>query len=314
MKSNSIRLGNVVASVLFAAVSALPAASQTVLSFTTSDGPNMPSGQIQQAGAEKVAEVTNGEVAIEFYWQQSLSKAGDNLDAIGDGLADLGQVIASRARGKMPLHYLTSTSVGSGDAAAVALAWNETREAYPELAAEAEAANLHYLYNYSIGPGVLIGNRTFASPEDFKGAPMRLNSHFSRTAAEYKWDVNPVRVLFPEMYQSLERGVVEGGAAYVSQLEPFRLNEVASHATVLDLGQHMHTVYMNLDTWNGLSAENQQAITATLPQLILDLAQSEVDTAAATVSKLGGDSTYPMEFVVVGEDKRSLWQDALMFS
>lgn len=62
-----------------------------------------------------------------------------------------------------------------------------------------------------------------------------------------------------DIYSSLERGVVDGAAWPVFGAMDYRWYEVASYMTRPTFGINNHSLFINLDTWNGLS-EEQQAI------------------------------------------------------
>lgn len=62
-----------------------------------------------------------------------------------------------------------------------------------------------------------------------------------------------------DIYSSLERGVVDGAAWPVFGAMDYRWYEVSSYMTRPTFGINNHSLFINLDTWNGLS-EEQQAI------------------------------------------------------
>ena len=137
---------------------------------------------------------------------------------------------------------------------------------------------------------------------------MRLSSHFRRAASEFGWNVNPARIHFPEMYTALGKGTISGGSAYLNQIIPRKLNEVARYMVVLDLGQHMDMGYMNQSVWEGLSDKARNALEASLPQLIVALAKAEIESAATAVERLAGDPKYPMDIYRLDETERAeLW-------
>ncbi|ODT66807.1 MAG: C4-dicarboxylate ABC transporter substrate-binding protein [Pelagibacterium sp. SCN 63-23] len=62
-----------------------------------------------------------------------------------------------------------------------------------------------------------------------------------------------------DIYSSLERGVVDGAAWPVFGAMDYRWYEVSNYMTRPTFGINNHSLFINLDTWNGMSAE-QQAI------------------------------------------------------
>ncbi|KKM08176.1 hypothetical protein LCGC14_1726470 [marine sediment metagenome] len=141
------------------AAAVLTMAAQTAeartLSFSSSSPPSAATSEVLKDWAETLKEATDGELEIEFYWQQSLSKLGDNLDAVASGLADMAVVVPAYSRQKLPLNYLSSTSIGTGDPWVISEAWLKTRKEFPafieeEVKAKAQIIAMGvYFYNHA---------------------------------------------------------------------------------------------------------------------------------------------------------------------
>src|SRR5690625_2771241 len=63
-----------------------------------------------------------------------------------------------------------------------------------------------------------------------------------------------------EIFSALERGVVDGAAWPVFGAMEYGWYEVANYMTRPTFGVTNHLLYMNLDTWESLSADEQQVI------------------------------------------------------
>ncbi|MCC5988332.1 MAG: TRAP transporter substrate-binding protein DctP [Pararhodobacter sp.] len=299
------------AALLVATASWVSVASAETLSLTHPSPPGSASGQVLQEWAQQLNEATDGGLNIEFYWQQALSRLGDNLDAVGSGLADIGLIVPAYHRQQLPLAYLSSTATGSGDPYVISRAWNETREAFPEIQEEEAARNLHFLAIESIGPVLLIGNRFYVTPDDFQNATMRLASHYAFAAQSAGWPVNPARIQAPETYTSLERGTISGAASYADQILPFRLNEVTDYLTLMGLGQHANMYYINRARWNSLSPEHQEAITQSLPDLNTAFARLQIQEAQGVFDAIESDPVYPVQIYALTAEERETWAEAL---
>jgi TRAP-type transport system periplasmic protein len=83
----------------------------------------------------------------------------------------------------------------------------------------------------------------------------------SGTYHDFVTSLNGSVVTMPasDIYSSLERGVVDGAAWPVFGAMDYRWYEVANYMTRPMFGINNHSLFINLDTWNGLS-EDQQAI------------------------------------------------------
>jgi len=281
------------------------------LSFSSSSPPTAATSLVLINWANGLKEATGGDLDVEFYWQQSLSKLGDNLDAVASGLADMAMVVPAYSRQKLPLNYLSSTSTGTGDPWVISKGWRETRNAFPAIAEEDTKQNVKFLAIESIGPVIFVGDKIYKSPEDFDNATMRLSSHYAFAAQNSGWNVNPARIRSPETYTSLEKGTISGATTYANQLFPFRLNEVADYVTRPDLGQHANMYYINLDVWEDLSDENRAAIEASLEDLNTAFAKAEVNEAVTVFGEVQKDETYPMQVYELTDEERAVWAEAL---
>lgn len=285
--------------------------SAETLSFTSSSPPESPPSLVLKDWAKKLTEQSDGDLEVEFYWQQSLSKLGDNLDAVANGLADMGVVVPAYSRQKLPLAYLSSTATGPGDPWVVSNAWRQTREEFPAIVEEEQAENLKFLAIESIGPVIFVGNKFYKSPEDFDNATMRLSSHYAFATQHSGWNVNPARVQSPETYTSLEKGTITGATTYANQIFPYRLNEVADFITRHELGQHSNMYYMNLDVWNGLSDAHKQLIEDSLPALNEAFAAAEIAEAQSVFDEVQNDERYPMQVYELTEEEQAVWSEGL---
>ncbi|MGR3527423.1 MAG: TRAP transporter substrate-binding protein DctP [Paracoccaceae bacterium] len=290
---------------------ATSAADARTLSFSSSSPPSAATSQVLQEWADELKEATDGALEIEFYWQQSLSKLGDNLDAVASGLADMAVVVPAYSRQKLPLNYLSSTATGTGDPWVISEAWRETRKAFPSITEEEEKENIKFLAIESIGPVIFVGNKFYKTPEDLNNATMRLSSHYAFAAQNSGWNVNPARIQSPETYTSLEKGTITGATTYANQIYPFRLNEVVDYITRPDLGQHSNMYYMNLEVWNDLSDEERAAIEASLDDLNLAFAKAEVNEAVTVFEEVQKDDVYPMQVYELTDAEREVWAEAL---
>ncbi|MEO9296841.1 TRAP transporter substrate-binding protein DctP [Devosia alba] len=89
-----------------------------------------------------------------------------------------------------------------------------------------------------------------------------------------------------EVYSGLERGVVDGACAPRSVFLSTRHYEVAKYRVEPAFGQLVSYIAMNLDTWKGLSSDQQQAVGAAAIQTEIDTIQIGNDAAAIDLKAL----------------------------
>ena len=70
----------------------------------------------------------------------------------------------------------------------------------------------------------------------------------------------PVVLPIPEVYSSLEKGVIDGAASPVVSLLGYKWYEVAKYVTQPSFGYTHQLMLMNLNTWKGLSPADQKLL------------------------------------------------------
>src|SRR5699024_9292391 len=80
-----------------------------------------------------------------------------------------------------------------------------------------------------------------------------------------------------EIYSSLERGVVDGAAWPVFGAMEYGWYEVADYMTRPTFGVTNQTLFMNLDSWNALSPEEQEALTEAILEIEIEGRQAFED-------------------------------------
>jgi len=106
----------------------------------------------------------------------------------------------------------------------------------------------------------LNSKRPINTPEDFKGLKIRLMEvpiHMDTYAA---MGASPTPIAFAEVYSSLQLGVVDGCENALASLMYMKFYEVSKYLTRLPVFVNAFALVMNLDKWNNLSNEDQQAL------------------------------------------------------
>jgi TRAP-type C4-dicarboxylate transport system substrate-binding protein len=92
----------------------------------------------------------------------------------------------------------------------------------------------------------------------------------------------PVTAMMPEVYSSLEKGVFDGACAPQSVFRATKHYEVAPYRTEPTFGSLVSYIAINLDTWNGLTDAERDALTKAS-------IQTEKDTIRIGNASIGGD-------------------------
>lgn len=107
----------------------------------------------------------------------------------------------------------------------------------------------------------------------------------------------PVTAMMPEVYSSLEKGVFDGACAPQSVFRATKHFEVAPYRTEPTFGSLVSYIAVNLDTWNGLSDAERDALTQAAIKTEKDTIQIGNETIGGDLAAMEGEgvkvTTFP---------------------
>lgn len=201
-----------------------------------------------------VEERSNGSIKIEPYTGATLCAADATLDAVKDGLADIGWLYTGNFSGALPMTFMMEYPMYFASAKASSYALRDyLRELQP-----AELDGTHLLMAFCSGEGIVINNqREIKSPDDMKGLEVRVNGVMSDTVKEF--GAVPVSMVASEAYEAIRSGICDGYMATPDSVNNFKLYEVTNYATRIHFCNTTHLTLMNEAVYEKLS-ENQRRI------------------------------------------------------
>ncbi len=255
---------------LVAASMAVPLQAQTTLSFTDNSANRGSRAEATNWFADELAKRTNGELNIDIHWGGALLKGPAAAKGVGDGVADMGLVIAVYNPALNPAMLLADLPSEYNDPWAATRALYELNTTDPALQKEWDDLNLKFITTMSTGPlQMLCNNQVVTSVADFAGKKMRGISTYTKVAQDL--GANMVSVTAYETYQALDTGLIDCAIFYTYAIPAFKLPEVTTDLTTLDWGALMGiAVVMNKDSWDALTPE-QQAIVEELGSEFVDV-------------------------------------------
>lgn len=211
------------------------------------------------AFAESIGEATEGRVVIKTYHDAVLGSAGDALSMVSSGVADIVWTSSAIFNGQFPYtDMLALPMLGISDAMGGTNAIWDLYEQYPDAFA-AEYANYHVLMLHCT-PANLLGTTTsINSVEDIAGLNIRAGTGSPTTIATL-WGATPVAIATPDLYTSVQKGVVDGYIFDGSGINTWGLAELTDTMIDAGLGFNVCPVLMNSDAWNSISADDQKII------------------------------------------------------
>ncbi len=209
-----------------------------------------------QPWIKALEEATEGRLLVTSYPNQTLLPADAIYDGVVTGVADIGLSCFSYTRGRFPVleafelpgvKYANSKVAGR-------VAWEGIKQLNPQ-----EIQDTKLLMVLTTGPGDLYTKVPVRNLEDLQGLEVRATGLSAKTLEAL--GAVPVAMPQSEAYEALSKGVVEGNLGPVEVLQGWRQAEVTDYLTRTPfLYNTLFFITMNLDQWNSLPADMQQAI------------------------------------------------------
>ncbi|WP_185995951.1 TRAP transporter substrate-binding protein DctP [Nocardioides campestrisoli] len=230
-----------------------------VSSFVTQEHPY---SQGFEAWMDAVTEATDGEVTFETSYNGALCQSAESLDCAGSRTADI-SMIAAAYTPEIVLANIGGVAFQSGDPQAVGDAMNALYAKEEAFQAEYADRGVRMLYAFGDSKPVIATTTEVDSLGALDGLTARTGGAMSTGVVPL--GIKPVAIAPEEIYESMERGVVDASVLPVPSQVDYRLQEVAPH--FYDIGAFTG-VYSTLahvistDTWESLPADVQEAMTA----------------------------------------------------
>lgn len=187
---------------------AIPA---TQLQLATFVGPKTPYGGAIQWFVDEVDKQSDGAISIEVFWEGSLLNGPDVFTGVSDGRADLGYSNANYSPAELPLSQLVSVPFLSSDVVATQDAFAELYETNEDYHNEWSQHGVVPLAFQSVTPMVMLGEDEPSDVNWLSGKTIRATSVMGNAVQEAGG--NAVALQLSEVYESAERGLINGAAS-----------------------------------------------------------------------------------------------------
>jgi TRAP-type C4-dicarboxylate transport system substrate-binding protein len=245
---------------LIAVLACLPLAAQAEPMQLKFAFPGAPQAPIYTQGvvpwSEEVTKASDGTLEVKLFPGMGLATPVNVYDRVLNGVADFGYALAGLYPQQFPRTSVANLpfETRSGGEAAVAL-WRvyESGLLAPEYTALKPVAFSAFA-NVS-----LHSRRPIAKLEDVKGMKISADSRVMAQVTE-RLGAAPVTMAPTEIYQALQRGVVEASGIGWPGILPFKLNEVVSHHLDAALASGAMVHVMNAEMYAKLPAKGRETI------------------------------------------------------
>lgn len=285
-----------------AALTVAPLASQAQTLVFGEAGPN----RGPRAGSmawlnEQIREKTDLEVQEQ--WAGALFGAPGALDGIANGVADFGTVVAAYFPTEMTGYSVADLPLGYTDPWVLIQAADQLMRTNKDIKRQLEDLNLVY-----IGPQTTTAldvgckGKRIEKLADLEGVSMRVVGVYGRAVGDL-YGATPVNESIYNAYQSLDTGLYDCTMGYAYITKSLRWTEQFTSYTKMSWGQIGGVgVFMNLDTWESLSEEDQATIStlgSEMGRWFSDVIQADTEAAYAEMEAAG------IEILSLSEEERA---------
>ena len=250
-------------------------------------------------------------IEIEFFWGQSLIKAKDNLRALGSGLVETAQLIASYNAAELGLWNYASAPFGINDEWVGMHTWFEILTTDPAALAEAKRNKFKLLANNTTGPvHLLCAKAAITTTAGLKGAKIRTSGGWTNLFKEL--GAVPVTIGFGELYQALERGTVDCTQNYTAFVKSYKHFEVADHLTEVFMGQFLaYGIGISLRIYDEMPKDLQDIMVDVSKQYMDVYARNQIEfTQQAKKELIAGIDGKKVQFHSLSDADRAQWAKA----
>jgi TRAP-type C4-dicarboxylate transport system substrate-binding protein len=206
--------------------------------------------------AEAVSKDSGGTITIKHFGGSVLANAGNMYDTVVNGAADIGWLV----QGSVPSKFVKSAVVelpfayDKGESGAVAL-WRT----YTNGLVASDYDTLKLL-GVTTWPGSAISTRSkeVQKLEDMKGLKLAVSGKLRADAVTILGGV-PVNIQVDQMYQAIDKGVVDGNLGSITAMRAFKTHEVSKHWVDIPLAGAAAALVMNKERYDSLPAQAKAA-------------------------------------------------------
>jgi TRAP-type C4-dicarboxylate transport system substrate-binding protein len=210
--------------------------------------------------AHNVEVYAGGKVKIEIYGAQTLGKGTDAYDMVTNGIADIAWSFIPYFPGVFPISEgVALPMMGMQSSYQASSVLQEFYDESPEM--QAEYSNVHVLYFHSHDPAPIgTKSKKIETSSDLKGLQIRVTGD-GQTKMIQALGASAVPISLSDLYQSLEKGVVDGYTLGWEGINGFNLLEVTKYMLNAKYYSGGFWNIMNKDVWESLPTDVQEAFT-----------------------------------------------------
>lgn len=205
--------------------------------------------------AAAVSEATGGVVTIEFQPGGALAAPPATFENTVAGGQDMGWALQGYHAGVFPVTEIVEQPFQFSSAVQATQTLWDLYDGFPELQDEYADVQVLGLWTHDVGD-IWTKSVPVETVEDMQGLSMRFPTGIMGQVMD-AMGASSVGLPAPEIFDSLSTGVIDGLSIAVSGLESFQLYPELGYGTKCDCYVAAQYLVVNLDSWDGLTADTQ---------------------------------------------------------
>lgn len=256
---------------------------------------------------DEVEEKTEGRVTAEYYPANALGAADAQYDMAVTGVADFVLSNHGYSPGQFPLTGIGDLPfMGNSAEDASRILW-KLQEKFPEIAEEHDGTKIGWIFKTDTYQ-IFTSDKPIRTPEDLKGLRIRTPSPAGNRLLELV-GATPVNMPMGDVYEGMQRGVIDGALAPASVIENFQLSDVTKYITKGDFWTQSFYAVFNPATWDRISSQDQEVIE--------DMIGEQMSIKAGQVYDADGKTGWEkaekdgVEIIELSDEEMDVWKKAL---
>lgn len=280
-----------------------------VIKFSHVVATDTPKGQAAERFKVLAEKFTRGRVRVDVYPNSQLYKDKEELEALQLGAVQM--LAPSLAKfgplGVKEFEAFDLPYIFPSKAALYAVTEGRIGKS---LLRKLEPKGITGLAYWDNGFKVMSANTPLHVPADFRGLRMRIQSSTVLDAQMRALGARPQVLVFSEVYQALQTGLVDGTENPPSNMYTQKMHEVQKHMTVSNHGYLGYVVIVNKKFWDGLPSDLRGQLEQAMREATnfeKAIAQRDNDRALEAIRQSGKTTIYHLT-----PQEQQAWRKAML--
>lgn len=232
------------------------------LKYASSNPPTAPISVLDKWMLDEITKRTDGRLKFNCFWSQTLLRDADITSGVGKGVADFGDAVGRSTSARNPCWSTLSMPGVADDVWPVIWASYELLHTNPGIKAEFDYWNVVPTRGYAPGGDIFGFRKPVPSLADMKGKRFRCPGGALCMLVKLTGGLVAVQMPWPDLYEALDRGTIDGAFFTLQLQDAFKLYEVVKYYyhPSLGYGSFDNTMVINKNVWNSFSKKDQDII------------------------------------------------------